>query len=526
MLMLVESGVVLIVPWLGGVVFGDLISSREAPIGLFALGLIGLFALRFLLEVFHRRLLSNTTESLTANLRTDLYDHVQRLPLPWLEDRRRGDLVALITREVDVLSQFVTGSLLRVLPQLIILAGAIVLMLRLDPVLTLPIVVGVPLFYLVLKLMSRSIRPLAAEMREAYGSSVARADENLSILPAIKSYGREDTERARFSETVQQYRRLMRRLVEHQSILGPAIQLIAASAVVLVLYFASDKVSAGAMTPGELVSFLLYAGLLTRPVASLADLWGQFQTARGALQHMDEVLATNPERADGLVLDDVQGALHFENVAFAYPGRKPVFNNIDFDIAAGEIVAITGENGAGKSTLMDLLLRFRQPSVGRILLDGVDIATLELSAYRRHIALVPQRVALIDGTLADNIAFGCPQATRAQIESAARDAQAWGFIEELPDGLGTRIGEGGVRLSGGQRQRVALARALLVKPAILVLDEPTAMFDPEGETRFVETARGALKGRTVVLITHRPASLVLADRVMRLDQNGLSEVTG
>ncbi|MDU8913744.1 ABC transporter ATP-binding protein [Aestuariicoccus sp. MJ-SS9] len=524
LLMIAESAAVLVVPWLGGQIVGGLFSPSETSIAVMAFGLIGLFGLQSVMQVLHRRILSKAAEGLTADLRTALYNHVQRLPLPWIEDRRRGDLLALITREVDLLSQFATGPVLGTLPQLIILSGSIVLMVRLDPILTLPVVLGVPVFYFILKLITRKIRPLSSDIRDAYASSVARAEENLTVLPAIKSYAREDTELRRFAETVERYRRLMLRLVDHQSVLGPAVQFIAASAVVLVLYLASDKVTSGTMTPGELVSFLLYAGLLTRPVASLADLWGQFQTARGALQHMDEVLSAQTEPASGLVPQDLRGAVCFEDVHFTYPGRRPVLKGVSFDIAAGETVAITGENGAGKTTLVELLLRFRAPDRGRILIDGLDIAAMNLTAYRRHIALVPQRVALINGTIAENICFGDPGASRARIESAARQAQAQSFIDQLPEGLDTVIGEAGVRLSGGQRQRVALARALLANPAILVLDEPTAMFDPEGEARFVETARRALKDRTVILITHRPASLVLADRILRLDETGLSEV--
>ncbi|MGR3495023.1 ABC transporter ATP-binding protein [Citreimonas sp.] len=520
-LMLAESAAVLVVPWLGGQIVGGLISAVALPIGLLAGGLIALFALQAVLGIVRLRVLERTSETVSADLRAHLYDHLQRLPMDWLDDQRRGDMLALISREVDMLTQFVTGAVLGFLPKLIVLAGAIVLMLNLDPVLALPIVLGVPVFYVLLKLLGRNIRPLAGQIRDAYAQSVAIAEENLSVLPAIKSYVREDVEAARYADSVRRYRDLTLRLTAHEAVIGPLVRFIAAAAIVLVLWLGGESVARGQMTPSELVAFLLYAGLMTRPVAGLAELWAQFQHARGALRHMEAVLAVRPEPREGLApAIPAKGAITVENLGFGYPGRPPLFSGVGFEIAAGEIVAVTGENGSGKTTLMDLLLRFRTPQSGRILLDGQDIAALDLKAYRAQMALVPQSMALIAGTIADNIRFGRPEATRAEIETAAREADAEGFVRELPDGLDTVIGEQGVRLSGGQRQRVALARALLKKPAILILDEPTSMFDPEGEARFVEAARAALKGRTVILITHRPASLVLADRIVRLGDHG------
>lgn len=520
-LMLTESIATLAVPWLGGCIVGSLLSSSQLTLGGLAGGLIGLFVFQALLKITQRRILGNTAEKLTAGLRIELYNHLQRLPLPWLDERRGGDLLSLIMWEVDELCEFATSAVLGILPKLLVLAGAITLMLRIDLVLTLPIMLGVPIFYLILKLLGRNIRPLAGELREAHARTVSLAEENFSILQAIKAYTREGLETRRFSDHVFRYRDLQKRMIGYQSVLGPSLQLVAATAVVLVLWLAGSKITEGAMTSAEMVSFLLYAGLLTRPVAGFTDLWGQFQHARGALKHMEEALAIRPEAQGGDGLTEVKGAIRFEKVHFGYPERPPLLTGITFDIAAGETVAITGENGAGKTTLMDLLMRFRNPDSGRVLLDGHDISELALAAYRRQIALVPQRIALIDGTIADNIRFGSPEATLAQIETAAREAEAWGFIDKLPDGFGTLIGERGIRLSGGQRQRLALARALLKNPAILLLDEPTAMFDPEGEERFVEIARTALKGRTVILITHRPSSLVLADRIVKLHRGAL-----
>ena len=210
----------------------------------------------------------------------------------------------------------------------------------------------------------------------------------------------------------------------------------------------------------------------------------------------------------------MRGDIEFRDVIFAYPGRQPVLDHFNLHIRAGETVAITGENGAGKSTLVHLLMRLHEPDAGRILIDGTDIASVSLASLRGQIGVVPQHVLLFNGSVRDNIGYGRADADEAAVEHAARLAQAHDFIAKLPQGYDTLIGDQGVRLSGGQRQRIALARALLKDPPILILDEATAMFDPEGEARFIEDCRATLGGKTVLIITHRPASLALADRVV------------
>ncbi len=443
-----------------------------------------------------------------------LYDHLQALPLGFYHQRRQGEVLALLTHDVTHLSGFLSGTLLSTVPLLLTVAGAVLLMARIDARLTLFVVVLVPLFYLLLKVLGRRLRPLASQLQDAHADAIATAEENLGMLPAIKTFTREAKESARYRQKIQRILHLSAEQRRIYAALGPLLQFLAAAGMVFVLWQMGEQMAA--RSPADMVSFLLYAALLTRPVAALADVYGQTRQAGGALQRLQQVLTERPEplAQAGHALTDVRGDIEFRDVGFAYPGRTPVLEHFDLHIRAGETVALTGENGAGKSTLVHLLMRLHEPDSGQILVDGTDIATVTLASLRAQIGVVPQHVLLFNGSVRDNIGYGRHDADDDAIEHAARLAQAHDFVTRLPHGYDTLIGDQGVRLSGGQRQRIALARALLKDPPILVLDEATAMFDPEGEARFIEDCRATLGGKTVLIITHRPASLALADRVI------------
>ena len=515
LLLLAQSAILLAMPWMAGRFSAALLAAQ--PVAGILSGIFGLVVIQALLTWLVGVRMQATAMGLIADGCTRLFDHVQSLPLGWHQDRRRGDVLALLTDDMERLGWFVTGTLTPLLPLLLTCAGALLLMLRIEPAIGFGVALLVPAMYLAMKVVGRRLRPLGRAVADGYAQRAALAEQNLAMLPVVKAFSGESGESGRFHAQAHALRLLQLRQARLQILIGPLVRIAAAAVVLALLWLGSRHVAAGALTTSDLISLLLYGLLLTQPVAELASVYGQAQGARGAAQRLLDAFAEVPEPTGGdRELDAPRGALGFEDVTFGYPGREPVLRGLRLQIAPGETVAITGHNGAGKSTLMHLLMRFADPQAGRILFDGVDLRELRIGNLRGHIGLVAQHVLLFNATVAENIGYGRPDAGLDAIEAAARAARAHDFVTALPSGYDTVVGDQGVKLSGGQKQRIALARALLKDPAVLVLDEATAMFDPEGEAEFIAECRDILKHRTVLLITHRPASLALADRVLRL----------
>lgn len=524
-LSLATSLATLVVPWLvaqvAGSVMGDRAVDLGQTLGLLAAALVVITVTTVLVTILSGR----ASGQILAVLRRETHDRLLAMAMGFHDRSRNGDLLSLMSYEVENLSTFLTATLAQVPSMVMTAVGAFIILFFIDPVLTFTIPVLIPPFYIGMKWLGRRLRVLGRQVRKAEVDIVWMAESDLAMLPAIKAFAVEDEHLARYHAAIEKARLLRLKQTRITAFVGPVVALVAAAAAIAILLFGNVQVEGGARSPSELFAFLLYAALLTRPIGSLADTYGRFQTAQGTLARLEAVFAMPPEPGYARTgrLSRAAGVLALENVSFAYPGRPPVLTQASLTIAAGETIALTGDNGIGKSTLVSLILRFYEPGSGRITLDGTDIADLQVQDLRRQFGYVPQRPLLAHGSVADNIAFGMPISDPAAIERAARSAQAWGFIERLPQGLATVIGDDGVRLSGGQRQRLALARALFRDPPIYIFDEATSMFDLDGESAFIESSARLLADRTVIIITHRPASLALADRIITVTEHGLVE---
>ncbi len=525
-LLLAQSAVSLLLPLLAGRIGDAFLSAapQDYSAGFILAAILGLLALTAVLRTLAALLSASCTQSILNDLRQRIFDNLLALPVPWHQQQKRGSLMALATLEIDRLGNFVTGTLVSLLPQLLTAGGAAALLFTIDPVLAFLVPLLVPFFFVMLRVLGRLLRGLAKRIQAEYAATSIRIEEMLELVPALKTFTAEPTERTTHAEGISRLKALSLREARIYALVDPAVQFVVAASATVLLVLVGQRLQAGRMSPGETISFLMYAALLVRPVSQLASIYGQVQTARGTLARLQAVLTEPTESpAAGAPFPKILGDIRFEGVSFAYPERGPALHGLSFHVKPGETIAITGANGAGKSTAISLLLGFLHPSEGRILLDGQDITAIPPDHLRRAIGHVPQTRQLRNASVRDNILFGCSSADQAQIETAARTAQAHDFITSLPQGYDTQIGDRGLRLSGGQQQRIALARALLRKPPILVLDEATSMYDLDGEAAFISECRGALAGHTVILITHRPASLALADRVLQIEEGRIVE---
>jgi ATP-binding cassette subfamily B protein len=463
-------------------------------------------------------------ERMIADLRREVYDHVIGLSPGFFELTRTGEVLSRLTSDAAVVQTVISASLSQALRNILLLVGGMGLLVSTNPKLTGLVLVVVPLVVVPIVVIGRKVRRLSRLAQDGIGELGSQAEETLNAVRTVQAFAQEDRERDRFGTLSEQaFGAATERAWARGGLAGSVIALVL-GAIVAVLWIGGRDVLAGTITSGELAAFVFYAAVVASATGALSEIMGDLQRAAGATERLFELLDTAPvisAPAEPAALPEpARGAVRFEMVDFAYPARPDfrALHSFDLEIAPGETVALVGPSGAGKSSVFQLLMRFYDPGGGAVRLDGADLRDLAPTAFRARIGLVPQEPVMFSANAWANLRYGRPEASDDEVREAADAAAASEFLDRLPEGFDTFLGEKGVRLSGGQRQRIAIARAILRDPVVLLLDEATSSLDAESE-RLVQDALDRLRrGRTTLIIAHRLATVLKADRIVVMDE--------
>jgi len=467
----------------------------------------------------------NVTEKTLATLRQTIYSHLIRLPMKFFAERRVGELSSRISSDISLLQETFTTTLAEFIRQMIIIIGGVVILLITSPQLTIFMLAILPLMMVAAVVFGKFIRRFSKQVQEQVAASNTVVEETLQGILNVKAFANEFFEMARYRQRTNEAARIGMKGGKFRGAFSSFIIMGIFGALVAVIW---RGVAIG-MPTASLLSFVLYSLFIGGSIAGLAEVYTNLQKSIGATEHLLEILDEPAEDISPVTAiapeNQLDGQISFRNISFHYPSRPDlnIMNDVSFDVYADQKVALVGPSGAGKSTIVSLLLRLYDPAGGHILFDGKDSTTFPLSELRSQMAVVPQDVFLFGGTIAENIAYGKPDATLEEMEAAAKKANAWEFIQRFPLGLQTVVGERGIQLSGGQRQRIAIARAVLKNPRILILDEATSALDSESERLVQDALDKLMEGRTSIVIAHRLATVREADKIIVLDKGQIVE---
>lgn len=459
------------------------------------------------------------------DIREDVYASIQRMPLSFFSGERTGYLMSRVIVDVDMMRGAIVGGLTVLLSNALMVVLALTVVVLVSPKLSLATLLVVPPNALLAGILSRKLHKGSHRVQEEMGEVASILQETISGVRVVKAFGMETPERSRFTRRNLRYYRAYVKLKVTEALSAPVSEVLGVITAAVILGVGGMLVLRGELSPDLLVMFLALMLWVIGPIKSLIKVNGTIQQSLAAARRVFQILDAPQEKDDGgrVDIDGCRDAIRFEGVTFAYREGEPVLSRIDLEVPAGEVVAIVGPSGAGKSTLVDLVPRFLDPTEGRVTLDGVDLRELDLGTLRSLVGMVTQEVILFHDTVGENLRYGKPEATDAELEAAARAANAHEFIERLPQGYDTMIGERGTQLSGGQRQRLAIARAILRDPPILIFDEATSALDTESEQLVQQAVERLVEGRTTFVIAHRLSTVTTADRIVVLEAGRIVE---
>lgn len=517
----------LYIPWIIKDMIDEVLADKNGTmLNWIAASIIAIFIVRGLFWYGQNYLMSYVGQSVIIDIRAAVFKKLQRLSVSFYDKNKTGTIMSYVTNDVNALQSAMVENTIEMITEGFILIGSVVTMIYLDWRLTLFTVCTFPVVLWFMEFFGKKIRKTGGRIQECTADITSVLQESVASARVIKSFVREDYEVDRFDVENRANFRANMKNAQLMATLTPVVELVAAIGVTMIIWYGGNNVINGTITAGSLVAFLTYAVNISNPIKRLIRVIGNIQKALAAAQRVFMIIDMPEEIAeskDAKQLPEVSGKVEFQNVSFAYNDKGNVITNLSFSVKPGEVIAIVGPSGAGKSTIANLLPRFYDVNKGDIKIDGHSVREVTLDSLREQVGIVPQETMLFNGSVYNNILYGRLDATKEEIEAAAKAANAHDFIMQLTDGYETKLGDRGVNLSGGQRQRIAIARAILKNPRILILDEATSALDTESERVVQEALDRLMVGRTSFVIAHRLSTVKNADKILVLEKGNLVE---